>query len=548
MEKQWVNLNKKPTDLSIENILRNRGIKNLKHFLNPLPSDFIPLSKLKRIFEAAEIIIKGIKENKKFTIFYDCDLDGTAAGTIMRKYLLNFTPNVDIAYSIGKEHGLSSINLDNIIQNTDILIAVDSSTGNHKERDYLKQNGVEVIIYDHHDEPNNQNVCIVNSQFEDYPNKQLSGAGVVWKGCLAIDSLMKTKYALNYVDLAAAGILADVMDVGESYMENRLIITMGFKHLVNVGLKTAIGTYDFNSTSILFSVAPLVNAAIRMRENKIAIDFLFEEEKKQSKKLLKKLKEIKEKQNKLVDISMINLEFQMKQNNSENKKVSFGFVENKGIAGVIATKVCSKFDKPAIVLSYPNPAKDFDKYIGSLRSNIDFKTIVNNTKLAKSQGHERAAGIEIKKENLEKLLDTLEQKLKNKEFKKVDKFDLLIKAEFLTLNLIKQIEKINRLTGKNFQPINVVLENVVPVDFTIMIKKHIKFNFRDIEFVYWNSIDKIQDFKTTCSGLYRSLSVMGIPQVSYFRGREKKQIMIQDYKDVKDNFEFLKGYTTGDIL
>lgn len=474
-------------------------------------------------------------------MFYDSDVDGMSSGTIMRKYLLNFTDKVECIFTIGKKHGLEHIDLNSVIDKTDILIIVDSSTANHKEQDFLKEHGIEVIIADHHDEPDNPNVCIVNSQFNNYPNPQLSGSGVTWKLCLAIDESMNTKYAFNYVDLAATGIIGDQMNVGEQFMENRFIAFMGFHNLQNMAIKTIIDKYEFNATSVLFSIAPLINSSARMKMNQLAVDFLMCDSKKECKERLKELKELKEKQKEIVAMATSNLEFQIRSQDYENNKIVYGFVDNSEIAGLIASKMCEKYGKPAIVLHYPEDGDT--QYMGSIRGIgiNNFKTIINDTGLAKAQGHPSAAGIFIPIDNFEFLIKKLNEVLKNVEFKDEKDIDVVLSPEQISFTLIEELEKVNIITGKGFEQIKVAIKNVEPRHLMNMQKKHIKFDDGYIQYIKWNSFDEYDKFWSSEIGIYVTCDLMGTLSISHFRGRRTGQMIINDACNFKDNLEFMRS-------
>lgn len=540
MKKEWSVQNKNPNGKNIiHDILVKRGIKDIQHFLNPVPSDLIPLNKLSNMVETVELIDQGIKENKRFTIFYDAaDSDGICAGTMMRKYLGHFTKNVGYVFAVGKKHGLQHIDLDEVIKVTDILIIVDSSTGDHEQQNYLKEHGVTVIVADHHDEPNNPNVCIINSQFN-YPNPQLSGSGVTWKLCMALDNAFGTKYALDYLDLAAIGILADVSSVGEDYMENRLIVHMGLRHLKNVAIGIILGAYEFNSTSVLFSIAPLINASARMSQNQMVIDFLMEEDRTIAKDYFEDLKEVKEQQKILVDIESRKLEGQIEKQDYINNKVIHGFVEGGSFAGLIATKMCEKYGRPAIVLH--NPKEGDIEHAGSMRATgvKDFKSMINDTKLAESKGHKSAAGVFIPFENLNPLLLKLNEVLKDIEFKTEEEIDIQLEPEEVTIELIKEMEKINRLTGKDFKPITVFIEGIESKNVDSMKSgRHSKFEANGIEFIKWNS--KLYEELKYSTGIYTKLDVFGTLSKSTFRGKTKKQLIINDTRNIEKLLEFFR--------
>ena len=264
-----------------EEILRSREIFDLDRFLYPIEEDLLPLDRLHNIDEAAKVVINGIKNNKNFFVYFDSDADGISAGAIMTRYLVNFEADGAVVPYIneGKQHGLKYDAL--CFQNKyDIVIIVDSMQDNPALYEELLRMGSEVIVLDHHDIPDSilamQKQIHLVSSMNDYPNPYLCGAGVTLKFCLYLDSLLGTNYADQYYDLAACGTCADMMDIGPDSMENRYICQKGFSNLKNVALNKIKGPYTFNSETVAFSVAPLINAANRMNQNWDALNlFLY---------------------------------------------------------------------------------------------------------------------------------------------------------------------------------------------------------------------------------------------------------------------------------
>lgn len=93
-------------DEVFEVILKQRGIADPEHFFNPTEDDLFPLDNLYRIDEAFDRLDKAIKEDEKIAILFDTDLDGTASGAIITRYLRNFTNNIETYIDEGKQHGL----------------------------------------------------------------------------------------------------------------------------------------------------------------------------------------------------------------------------------------------------------------------------------------------------------------------------------------------------------------------------------------------------------------------------------------------------------
>lgn len=540
MNKEWNIVNKNPTGEIVMEILKKRGIKDIEHFLNPVLSDLIPLDKLSDIDKGVSIIDNGIKDNKRFTIFPDmADSDGIMAGCIMKKYLLHFVDEVNFVGGIGKQHGLKNLDLDKIIAITDILIIVDSSTGDHKEQNYLQEHGVTIVCCDHHPEPRNLKVCTINSQFENYPNSQLSGSGVTWKFCLALDEKFKTNYALEYIDLAAIGILADVSSVSEDNMENRLIVNMGLKNLKNTAIKLVIGTYEFNSQSVLFSISPLINGAARLFKNQLVLDFIMEDDKKIAQKLFNQLKDVKEQQKIMVEVATRNLTTQIENQDYINNKFVYGFVDVGEFTGLIGNKLAEAYGKPAIILK--TPKEGATQLTGSIRAVgiNNFKSVINSTKLARVFGHESAAGIYIPIDNLKPLLEKLNEVLKDVEFKSEEDIDIQLEPEEITNDLIKEMEKVNKLTGKDFKPITVFIEGIEPKNVSSLKDgRHTKFDSNGIEIIKWNST-LYQDLRWT-KGIYQSLDVVGSLSLGSFKGIKTKQLILKDARNLESHLEFFR--------
>ena len=130
----------------------------------------------------------------------------------------------------GKQHGLSdcySLILDSC-DLYNLVICPDSSSNDYQEHQILDEAGVGILVLDHHLADHiSENAVIINNQLSDYPNKELSGVGVTWQFCRYIDSILKTNYADNFIDLVALGLCADMMSLRS--FETRQLITKGFK-------------------------------------------------------------------------------------------------------------------------------------------------------------------------------------------------------------------------------------------------------------------------------------------------------------------------------
>jgi len=508
----------------INELLSLRNIKDTERFMNPSSKDLIEFECLKNISDARDLLLKTIKSNKQIAIYYDVDCDGICSGTIMYRYLQDLgVENIKYFINTGKKHGISDRDITEF-NGIDLLIIVDSIDTNYKFYNQLKSNGTDIIILDHHDFDTYPKSAILVSSSKNYPNKHLSGSGVVFKFCAYIDELNQTGYSYKYLDLAACGILADVCEVSEASFENRYIVYLGLKNMSNLAIKSIVGTYSFNSTSVLWSIAPLINSANRTSNNEIVLKLFLLDDPKLIRNIIKQLKEIKKHQDKLVSDSYTRIN----QNISTTSNVILSVTENKEFSGLIATKLSNQHKKPCIIL-YTDDCEDFK---GSIRGygTKDFKESINKTNLAKCYGHGNAAGIEINKNNISKLMNELNQMNIQDDNHIESNWDLEIDILDIKDNLINKIETINFINGNGFKPIKIKV--TIEVERLYLLKEsHTRINTLNIDFFLWNNIQLFNEL--TCDDFeYAQVTLIGELCFGNFRGIKTKQCIIDSYSDV----------------
>ena len=213
----------------IGDYLKSLGIKNSKSFIErPELEDQESFRNLDNIGKVIDELYTAFKEDKKFFLQVDSDVDGITSSAIFYSFFKKLFPNARIDYRVheGKEHGII---VDTIPVDTDYVIIPDAGSEQIKEHDEMVGMGYKVIVMDHHSVDTYQekeNVIIVNNQLsERFHNKYLSGAGVVYKVIQGFNLEFIDEFPLvyqDYADLAALGIIADMMDTRE--LDNNYII------------------------------------------------------------------------------------------------------------------------------------------------------------------------------------------------------------------------------------------------------------------------------------------------------------------------------------
>lgn len=264
-----------------ENLLISRGVKNVASFLNPDKSALQDWRDLENIKEGVNLIF-ALSVTARIGIIVDCDVDGFTSASIIGQYLTRYLPNLGINYYIhdGKAHGLEEHWEDIRDMNFDLLIVPDAGSN---DSEYAKEIKCPILVIDHHlvEEPiSAPNMIVINNQLSPkYKNKDLSGAGMAYQFCRAMDFYFDKNFAEDYIDLAALGICGDMMSGLE--VENQYIWRKGFSNIKNyffwsiaqkqsysiTGKMNASDTElieSLNPTSVAFYIVPLINAMVRV--------------------------------------------------------------------------------------------------------------------------------------------------------------------------------------------------------------------------------------------------------------------------------------------
>lgn len=508
----------------IEALLESRGVEDFYDFLNPSSNELIPFEKLKNIDRAADIILDTIDNDGTFLVYYDTDCDGISAGTIMTRYLRNYTDKVRTYINEGKQHGIENFSLDNL-EGIDTVVIVDSINENAQLYQNMLDRGVRIVIADHHIVPkqladSDVNICLVSSA-NDYPNPSLSGSATTWKLCAYIDYLTLNDYADSLVDLACTGLIADMCSVGLDSPENRYICYLGFNNQDNLAIKKINGSYEFNAQAVSFGIAPLINAANRVNDNQTAVELFLSDDTKEVNKLIKTLKADKELQNTEVQEKMPELLRQGKEQ-LDNKCMYFFIETDASVGGLIGNKLLEIYKRPLFVLT----GKQDGEYCGSMRAIglEDFAQIVNDTEIGKCLGHELAAGAFIPIDRFEEFKEVIENTLKDIEFKQEVDVDLRLNVEQINEYLIKQLKKLNRISGGNFAPVTVMVDGITDFNVGHMSEgKHLKFETPNLTLIKWNcGAVNVEDGA--------ELSAIGQLDLNWFARKLTQQMIMNDFK------------------
>lgn len=476
-----------------ENIARIRGIPNDKvlNFLNPTINELHNPKLLKNIEKASEIIIDAIKQGKKICISGDADCDGIMSLAIMFRYLKLFTKNIYYIYNQRSEgHGVEN-QLQYVQEDTDLIIILDSSTNSIKACKQLKDMNIEIIILDHHQvEVENPYVTLVNPQNDDYPNKNLSGAGVTFKTIQVMDETLQSGKVWNLVDLCGVGLYGDMMSVKE--MENRYLIIKAMKTIRNFGLLTIlnvknISLEDVNSQTLGFNIVPLINSATRLGKIELAIELMLSDDYDECIYLAEELSKLNDERKRLQkDLAE---EYIHTVNFDDKVLIAIGDIPSKSFNGLIATTITQKYQKPTLVLREHKGSLS-----GSYRTYGDFdmyKFLKECPHINSVGGHPFAGGVILYTKNYEKFREYINNKLEGLTFESVVEYDMEIESSEITENLILDVEKMNYLTGQGFPTVTFKITGMIYDSDSRKTmgesNNHVKMSLEDITLVKFNT-------------------------------------------------------------
>ncbi|MFO7612864.1 MAG: single-stranded-DNA-specific exonuclease RecJ [Clostridia bacterium] len=360
--------------------------------------------------KAVDLIDNAVKNNHMICIYGDYDADGLTSAAIMVDFLSRQGALVDkiIPNRFDDGYGLNMESAVQIVESgINLVITTDCGISAIDEIRYLKQNNVKVLVSDHHQAPDTlpeaDAIVCCSRPDNKYPFSHLSGAGVAFKIVQALCEIWgKCNDYLEYLPLAALGTVADIVPLTG---ENRVIVKNGLESIergentgISALLEKAGSDYGkVSSYALGFIVGPRINAAGRMGDPLKAFDILTEKDDEKALGMASFLSALnnrrRDEQNKVV--ALIKEIMRNDKNLMDSPVIVAGEHDiNRGVIGIVASKICEEYNKPAIIFSISDGIA-----VGSGRSTGDFSLIESLRRcgcmLLKYGGHKMAAGVEL---------------------------------------------------------------------------------------------------------------------------------------------------------
>lgn len=567
------------TDNIIETILHNRGIENSNAYLNLTSAAVQDYNKLSNIQEAVQCFIKHYEARNKIVVMPDEDTDGYTSSAMLYLYIKELDPEYPIEYvmhSRPKVHGLGNNEYLRIPEDTKLLIVADAGTNDASECNNLIERGIEIIILDHHDAnyqeeseeeinyqtAENNNAIIVNNQLStEYSNKDLSGAGVVYRFLQALDEVMWEDCANNFLDLCCVGNVADVMDIRS--FETRYFINQGIANFKNKFLLALAKAQEYSMHgkitvhNIAWYIAPVINSITRIgtpEERELVFKAMIEQDEMfaydkrgvglveeniydRAARIAKNAKSRQDKQRDKVFNELLD------QANLSDKVI---FLESKqaqsGLVGLSAMKLADTLKRPVIIVK--EIVKDGEPILSGSCRNYDGSPIPNLKDLILEtnsfifcSGHGNAAGLAIRRDNVDEAKNKFEKLLQKVDFNPAVPCDFIFDIDELDVGFIQTIDQYNWLWGTGIKEPKIAVENIAIQRSDIHIQgkdfNSITFAIDDIKFVQFNMKENnpLLEWASAWDGEDTDeimINIVGEVSINEYKGILTPQVVIKD--------------------
>ncbi|MCK5077032.1 MAG: single-stranded-DNA-specific exonuclease RecJ [Calditrichia bacterium] len=538
----------------IAKILWRRGIdtfEKAKKFFRPDISELYSPFLMKDMRNATVRLIQALKKGEHILVYGDYDVDGTTSVALLYMVLRKFAGyrvSFFIPDRISEGYGLSKSGIQRAKEDgINLIITVDCGITAVEEVAYAKELGIDVIISDHHvpAEILPDALAILDPKMEDeeYPFKELAGVGVAYKLLQALFEELKLDQndLAEYLDLVAVGSCADIVPLID---ENRILVKNGLD-IINqnprVGIRAllesaGIARRHIQASSIVFNMAPRINAVGRMGDAGRAVNLFVTEDIENARSLARELEDENRTRRGIDEVTFkdaVSLIEKYPEKFDSKAFVVYKTDWHPGVIGIVASRLVEKFYKPTIMIAVTDGVGK-----GSARS-VDNFNIFDAIKkceghLIEFGGHKNAAGLSIKEENIPPFIKDFTEVVDRQMKEETCQPKINISTEVILDEFTDQVYRILKLLGPfgplNLRPVFLSKKCQVVEGPAIIGKNHLKMKIKQGESVYetigFNMGDKMNEIKGT--GSYVDL-VYQLDE-NYWNGKTTIQLRLKDIR------------------
>lgn len=436
--------------------------------------------------KARDTIRQAIEQGKKIAVFGDYDVDGVTSTCVMTRVLRSLGADVRhyIPDRLSEGYGLSMGAMDRLAQDgIGLIVTVDSGVSAFEEIARARELGMEVVVTDHHEcrEELPDANAVVNPKRADstYPFAELAGVGVAFKLACALAGDGQQRAVLEqYADLVALGTVADVMPL---IGENRIIVAAGLRRMAetqNVGLSMLLHESGqqgkrLTASTISFILAPRINAAGRLGHADMAAELFLTDDPRRAQTLAMALCE-QNKQRQATENQILEQALQKLRREYDPLEdqviVLAGEDWHHGVIGIVSSRICDRYACPTVLIALEDGIGK-----GSGRSvkgfNLYEALCDSAPLLERFGGHELAAGLTIREENIQQFHENMEawarEHVNPQELMPILHIDCPIAPEFISTEATRGLDVLEPFGMGNPQPVfsmcDLLVEEITPI-------------------------------------------------------------------------------------
>lgn len=479
-------------------VMRNRGLTEeaeMRKYLYGTLDDLYDPRLMKGMEQAAELIVRKLKEGKHVRIIGDYDIDGVCSTYILLKGFQRAAKELSQRcsleagrYSVEKENDAQidyeipdrikdgyGINESIIRQasadGVDTLVTCDNGIAALREISIAKQLGMTVVVTDHHEVPVDEYGQILppadavvdpKQDGETYPFHEICGAVVAWKLIRVLYEKLGIPES-EWMDLLEFAAIATVGDVMKLQDENRLIVKYGLKKIgstKNTGLRKLIekNNLDIENLSayhIGFVIGPCLNAGGRLKSAKVALRMLLAEDPERAGEMADELKELNDMRKDMTAKGEAEAIEQVEKQYMDDKVLVVFLPEcHESLAGIIAGRLREHFHKPSFVLTRGETTAK-----GSGRSIEQYHMYQGLCKvsdlLVKFGGHPMAAGLSLAEKDIDEFRRRLnaDAELTEDDFVPKIWIDVPMPFEYVNEKIVQELKNLEPFGQGNEKPL-----------------------------------------------------------------------------------------------
>ncbi|MFZ7234439.1 single-stranded-DNA-specific exonuclease RecJ [Avibacterium avium] len=460
----------------LDRLYRARQIENPQQLNRTLKAMLSPHT-LFGMDKAAELLVQARMAQKNIVIVGDFDADGatSTALTVVALRQLGFQ-QVDylVPNRFEQGYGLSvEVAKQALEKNVEVLITVDNGISSFEGVAFLKQQGVQVVVTDHHlpGEMLPEADAIVNPNLAqcDFPSKSLAGVGVAFYVMLALRAKLREKGLFDsktqpnfteLLDLVALGTIADVVPLDQN---NRILAYQGLQRIraghcrYGIQALAEVANRDmsrFSASDLGFAIAPRLNAAGRLDNMSVGVELLLAEDMPTARALALELDGLNQTRKEIEQGMKLEALEICRKLTALTPPLPTGIVLyqadwHQGVLGILASRLKDQFHRPVIAF-----AQDQAGVLkGSARSieGLHIRDVLERLHsrhpdiILKFGGHAMAAGLSVQEEkfsDFQRLFnDVVEECLDEKDLQGIVWTDGELASQFMNLDtaeLLKQ--------------------------------------------------------------------------------------------------------------